>query len=245
MIELRIDHSSQIPLYKQIEDSLRKLIEEGTYEVGRQIPREEDLASWLGVSRNTVRQGIYRLVLDGLLVRKKGVGTVVAPRSITTQLDKWHSFTQEMTSRGVELKNYLVEVKHEKSDPVLSSVFKIKEGTNLVKLIRLRGDSKGPFVYFISWFHPRLGLTGNENFEQPLYQILEQKLKVYPSRSKEELRALEADKTIAKFLKVTDGSPVLFRKRIVYDAGDRIIEYNFGYYRGDKFTYSIDIKRNG
>ncbi|HKJ31676.1 MAG TPA: GntR family transcriptional regulator [Balneolales bacterium] len=244
MIRVKIDHSSPIPLYKQIEDALRKMIDNGEYGEGEQIPKEEDLASWLGVSRNTVRQGIYKLVLEGLLIRKKGVGTVVAPHTITTKLDEWHSFTQEMMKRGVLFKNYLVRVHKEKADSELSSIFKIKEGTKLVKLVRIRGDNKEPFVYFISWFHPRIGLTGDEDFNRSLYKILEQDLKVYPSRSKEELKAMNASRFMATKLNIPKDSPVLFRKRLVYDAGDRIIEYNLGYYRGDKFTYSIDIKRN-
>jgi GntR family transcriptional regulator len=40
---------------------------------------------------------------------------------------------------------------------------------------------------------------------------------------------------------VTD--PILVRERFVYDPGDRPVEYNIGFYRADKFTYSIDIKK--
>ncbi len=241
---MQINHSSPIPLHKQIEDLIRELVESGQYDGGKLLPKEEELAKRFGVSRNTVRQGIYKLVVEGLLVRKKGVGTQVAPKTITTHLDEWHSFTQEMTRRGVALKNYKVQVSTDAADATLADVFQIEKGTPLVKLERLRGDDKIPFVYFISWFHPRVGLTGQENFEQPLYQLLEEDLSIFPSRSSEELKAVAADKTVASQLNIAEGSPVLYRKRLVYDAGNRSIEYNLGFYRGDKFTYSIDIKRN-
>lgn len=241
---MQINHSSPIPLHKQIEDLIRELIESGQYDGGKLLPKEEELARRFGVSRNTVRQGIYKLVVEGLLIRKKGVGTQIAPKTITTHLDEWHSFTQEMTKQGVSLNNYLIKVKHEAADAMLADAFQIEKGIHLVKLERLRGDDKEPFVYFISWFHPRIGLTGQENFNRPLYHILEQDLSVFPSRSSEELKAISADSVFANYLNIPEGSPILYRKRLVYDAGNRIIEYNIGFYRADKFTYSIDIKRN-
>jgi GntR family transcriptional regulator len=241
---MQIDHSSPIPLYKQIEDYIRDLIDSGDYDKGKLLPKEEDLAKRFGVSRNTVRQGMYKLVMEGLLIRKKGVGTIVATQTITTHLDEWHSFTQEMSKQGVSLKNYSVKVIRESADKTLAEAFQIDEGVKLVKLERLRGNDEIPFVYFISWFHPRVGLTGEENFNQPLYQILEESLSIFPSRSNEELKAELANKEVAEYLNISEDDPVLFRKRLVYDAGDRIIEYNIGFYRGDKFTYTIDIKRD-
>ncbi len=240
---MKIDHDSSVPLYKQIEDYLRELINSGEYDDGKLLPKEKELAKKFGVSRNTVRQGMSKLVMEGLVERKKGVGTTVAPQTITTQLDEWHSFSQEMNERGVSLKNYNIEVVHEKADDKISRIFNIEQDRNIVKLQRLRGNNKEPFVFFISWFHPRVGLTGEEDFSRPLYSILEKDLSIYPSRSDEKLKAIGADKEIANRLNIEKGIPVLFRERKVYDVGNRIIEYNIGFYRGDKFTYSIDIRR--
>lgn len=241
---MEIDHSSAVPLYKQIEDYIRNLIESGEYDGGKFLPKEEELAKKFGVSRNTVRQGISKLVQEGLLNRTPGKGTIVTKNNITTHLDEWHSFSEEMSKRGVTLKNYFIKVTHISADKELSEAFQVEQGTSLLKLERLRGNKKEPFVYFISWFHPRIGLTGEEDFSRPLYEILEKDFSIYPSRSSEELKAVTADAAIADHLNIKPNAPVLYRKRHVYDVGDRIIEYNIGFYRGDKFTYSIDIKRN-
>lgn len=108
---------------------------------------------------------------------------------------------------------------------------------------RLRGLNKSPFVYFISYFHPRVGLTGKEDFSRHLYEILEQEYHTVPSISKEKISAIPASAEIARKLAMKKGEPILFRKRVVCDPGNRPIEYNLGYYRGDDFTYEIDIKR--
>ena len=61
--------------------------------------------------------------------------------------------------------------------------------------------------------------------------------------SKEKINAVAATADVAKKLNIKKNEPVLFRRRLVCDPGDRPIEYNVGYYRGDSFTYEIDITR--
>ena len=61
--------------------------------------------------------------------------------------------------------------------------------------------------------------------------------------SKEEISARAADKFLAAKLQLEPGSPVLFRKRFVFDQAERPIEYNLGYYRADSFIYTIESRR--
>lgn len=243
-MKLFIDHSSAIPLHSQVEQLLRELIKQEQYIEGKPLPKEVDLSKILGIARNTVRQGINKLVYEGTLTRKKGVGTFVSKNNVSTRLDNWSSFTEEMNRKGIPFENLDIEATFIKSDEVLAATLNIKKNKEVLVLKRLRGDKDGPFVYFISYFHPRIGLTGNEDFNMPLYEMLESKFATRPSISKEEIQAISANGDIADKLIISEGDPVLFRKRLVCDPGDRIIEYNLCYYRSDKFTYTIDIKRH-
>ena len=242
-MELKIDHKSPIPLHIQVESLLREIIQQQEYQKGGLLPREVELASKLGISRNTLRQATNKLEYEGLLVRKKGVGTKVAEKTVTTHLDLWHSFTQEMNEQGVVFKNYMISVDWVEADLKVSNFFNLPEKSPVLRLSRLRGDDEAPFVYFESYFHPRIGLTGNEDFSRPLYDILENDFHVIPSLSKEKLKARLATAITIKRLKLNSGDPVLVRERFVLDPGDRPVEYNIGFYKADKFTYTIDIKR--
>ena len=62
--------------------------------------------------------------------------------------------------------------------------------------------------------------------------------------SKEEISARGADKFLAGKLQVDPGSPILVRKRFVFDQADRPIEFNLGYYRADSFVYTIESRRD-
>ncbi len=126
----------------------------------------------------------------------------------------------------------------------IANFFDIKTDQKILKLERLRGKPEGPFVYFVSYFHPRIGLTGEEDFKRPLYDILETDHSVIAHLSKEEISAKPADKFIASRLETDLGSPILFRKRFVYDQAERPIEYNLGYYKADSFVYSVESRRS-
>ncbi len=242
-MKLAIDHQSPVPLHAQVEGLFRKMIELREYQDGGFLPKEIDLARQLGISRNTLRQATNKLEYEGLLVRKKGVGSKVAKKTVTTHLEHWHSFTQEMNERGVQFKNFSLNTDWVAGDKKLASFFKIEEQTRVLRLSRIRGDDAGPFVYFESYFHPRIGLTGKEDFTRPLYEILENDFHVAPSLSKEKIKARLATSITAKRLSIAVGDPVLVRERLVYDPGDRPLEYNIGFYCADKFAYTIDIKR--
>lgn len=240
---MKIDQSSGVPLYKQIEAFLREEIASGKYDDGEFLPREEQLANQFGVSRNTVRQGIAALVNEGVLKRTPGKGTVLAERTITTQLSEWHSFRNEMQKKGIEIKDYFIRAGFGTAPEEAYQKLKVEKSKKLFKVERLRGDRISPLVYFISWFHPRIKLDEEEDYSSSLYSILEEKHSVIPVYSEEVLDSIEAKGNIREYLRLEENKPVLFRKRLVSDAGERPIEFNLGYYRSDRFKYSIRFER--
>lgn len=239
---IKIDHQSPLPLHSQIEQLLRDLIKSKEYAKGAPLPKEVELANRLGVSRNTIRQATNRLEHEGLITRKKGVGTFTTSHGLSTQLGNWHSFTMEMMQKGIAFENAEVKTCQIKADEKLAHFFRIRKSTKLLQLQRLRSVEGEPVVYFESCFHPRIELTEEDDFSMPLYQLLEDKFGIVVVRSDEHIRAQLAG-TMAKKLKLHHGDPMLVRERFVYDPGDRPVEYNIGFYRADKFTYSIDIKK--
>lgn len=238
-----LDHKSSYPLHKQAETLLRKMILEEEYQNGKALPNEIEMAKKLAISRTTLRQAINTLVSEGLLIRKKRVGTKVAPAPVSSRSNNWLSFSQEMKIRGIPIKNFELHITWVFPDETLANFFEIKTDRKILKMERVRGKTNEPFVYFASYFHPRIGLTGNEDFKRPLYEILETDYSVIATLSKEEISAKAADNMIAEKLGIPAGSPILFRKRFVFDQGERPIEYNLGYYKADSFVYTVESTR--
>lgn len=242
-MKFSINHKSPVPLHIQAEELVRNIIKDPQYANGKFLPNEVDLAKQLAISRTTLRQALNKLVYEGLLIRKKGIGTKVAGASVSSKSNNWLSFSQEMQARGIPVRNYELHVSWVTPDEQIANFFEITTAKKILKLERLRGRLEGPFVYFVSYFHPRIGLTGDEDFKRPLYEILEKDYSVIANLSKEEISARAADKHIAGKLEIEPNDPILFRKRFVYDQGERPIEFNLGYYRADSFVYTTESRR--
>lgn len=243
---MNIDHKSNIPLHLQAEELLRNLIEQEEYRNGKLLPKEITLAKQLGISRNTLRQAINKLVFENLLVRKKGYGTKVVKKSLVVGVKNWLSFSQEMKLMGVEVRNFELHISLQKIGPDISAFFNMNgnaEDCKCLKLERVRGNKGYPFVYFISYFNPAIPLTGDENFAMPLYELIEREYGIVVKTSKEEISASLAGEAVAEKLNIKSTDPILIRKRCVYDINNEPVEYNIGYYRADSFTYAIEAER--
>jgi GntR family transcriptional regulator len=238
-----IDPGSSKPLYVQVEEQLRELIKQPEYRSGKLLPNELDLSKQLGISRSTIRQALNKLVYEGLLVRKKGVGTVVATGAVNIKIKNWLSFSQEMKSLGIPIRNFELHVCWEDPNEELRSFFNIRETAEILKLERLRGDSEKPFVYFISYFNPAIGMTGNEDFSSPLYNLLSKEYSIDVKLSREEVSACAATDFLAKKLRVSAGMPILKRKRYVFDDKCLPVEWSTGYFRADSFVYTLESER--
>lgn len=242
-MKLAVDHSSSTPLHMQAEKLLRDLVAKKEYQEGKLLPSEVELSKQLGISRNTLRYAILKLVNEGLLSRKKGYGTKVATKGISGRAKNWLSFSQEMAALGMTVQNFELHVSWQVPEKDVTSFFDLKPDTKVLTLERLRGKENFPFVFFISYFNPTIGMTGNDDFSRPLYEILEEKYNVKATLSYEELSAIKATPFLCKKLNLSLEEPVLFRRRFVYDENKCPIEYNLGYYRGDSFVFAVESER--
>src|SRR5258708_8779371 len=73
-----LDPRSGLPLYRQIFDQLRVMIDSGRLEGGTRLPPTRELAGQLGLNRATVSAAYELLEADGLITGHVGRGSFVA-----------------------------------------------------------------------------------------------------------------------------------------------------------------------
>jgi GntR family transcriptional regulator len=78
MISVDIDRSEGTPLHDQVAAEIRRAIAEGEAEPGERLPLAKDIASVLGVNKNTVLRALRILRDEGLLDFQRGRGITVA-----------------------------------------------------------------------------------------------------------------------------------------------------------------------
>src|ERR687897_832741 len=79
---VRLDHASPVPLYYQAARALEVAIEDGRLPRGSKLDNELDLAERLGISRPTMRAPRKRRGDKGLLVGRRGMGPIAAPKPV-------------------------------------------------------------------------------------------------------------------------------------------------------------------
>ena len=78
MSPYKIDPARPDPLYEQVAAEIRRAIAEGEAGPGERLPLAKDLATVLGVNRNTVLRAMRVLREEGLLEFRRGRGITVA-----------------------------------------------------------------------------------------------------------------------------------------------------------------------
>jgi GntR family transcriptional regulator len=87
-MKIRIDKSSRVPIYDQIEEQIKGLIHAGQIKTGDQLPTIRELSVDLSVNFNTVALAYRDLANDGVIVTERGKGTFVASTPADDEMRK-------------------------------------------------------------------------------------------------------------------------------------------------------------
>jgi DNA-binding transcriptional regulator YhcF (GntR family) len=83
---MSLDPASGWPLSAQLAQQLRTLIRSGQLTAGERVPSEPQLARQYRVSRDTVQRALALLAGEGLITRRRGVGSIVAAADPVTEI---------------------------------------------------------------------------------------------------------------------------------------------------------------
>ena len=239
-----LDRGSALPLHAQIECELRQMIALPEFQNGAIFPDELTLANRFGVSRGTVRAALTRLVSQRLLERRAGVGTRVLPASAESSIGAWRSFSEEMARRNIKVETFSLDVRRQAAPERVARSLQVSQGSEVLQLDRVRGWDGQPVLHSRSWFHPRLRLRETIDFARPLYTLLQEETGAVAESAREEFSAVLAPATLARFLKVKNGDPLLLRCHTVFDTGKRPMEFAEVHYVSARFTLTLDLKRD-
>ncbi len=99
---LDIDPAAAAPIWRQIEDGMRRLVASGALPVGTAVPSVREFARELRVNPATVSKAYQRLTADGALEVRRGEGTFVAQRPAGAQAAERERILEVGAARFVE-----------------------------------------------------------------------------------------------------------------------------------------------
>ncbi|GAA4086462.1 GntR family transcriptional regulator [Nonomuraea soli] len=227
-------------------DQLREILEAlvAALGPGTLLPSERVLAERYGVARMTVRQEIHRLVADGLVVQRRGLGTFVAePRQV--EADLLTSFSEDMRARGMRPGARVLECSTESASPLLAARLGVAAGSPVLRLVRLRTADDLPMAVERTTLpmerYP--GIDALDWTDRSLYEELGARWGMRPSSTQVRISAVLPSPEEAGLLGVRGAQPCFQIEGPTRDAAGVIMESSRSLYRGDRYDVTADVWR--
>lgn len=236
--------NAPVPRYHVIKETLYFEIRSGLYKPGDCIPSEKELQDRFQVSRTTVRRAIKELADEGLLDPEPGRGTYVLSPKLSSSLRRLWGFHEEMSALGFTPSVETLSIETIEADKVMADRFGVAEGEALWRLRRLQKIDGEPMalltVYLVVKYTPMLKALLES--VSSIYQILTNSGIILAS-AEESLEAVVLRSKDARLLGVKSGYPGLLIERVSYDQQGRVVEYSVRICRGDRYRYTVTLKR--
>jgi GntR family transcriptional regulator len=227
------------PAYKRIQGAILKRIEAGQLKPGDPVDSERELAKIHHVSLMTARHALADLERDGLVRRRRGAGTFVAPPKI--HFNKLMSFTEQMEGRSLPACSRVLALSVIDNEHEIAARLSLPAAARLIKLERVRQGADEPFAVETCYLPAEefTDLTRAQVERGSLFSILEQNHGAKLAYADEEIDATSADPHIAALLSIPRGSPILRIRQIIYTATGKAIINVLGLYRSDRHRLLI------
>lgn len=240
-----IDKNSPIPIYYQLEEHIKKLIQDGELTPGDMLPSEREYGERYSISRMTVRQAITNLVNERILYRVKGKGTFVMEQKMEQDLQGLTSFTEDMKARGLKAGVKLLSFNIVSAESKLAEQLNIHEGNLVYEIKRIRLAEDIPMALEILYLSKsKIDGLNEEIIKGSLYQFIEEKLQLKIANAVQVIEAASANDEEAKFLQIDKGSPVLLMERVTALENGENFEVVKSIYRADRYKFMIELNRN-
>ncbi len=218
---MAIDTDSRIPLYLQLKGELMDRIKRGVYAEDTQIPTEQQLMAETGLGRVTVRAALSELEREGVIEKRRGIGTFVSKRNPSAAFEPLISLSYSLKGMGIDGSNTIVRDEEFIADDDFINRFKLKPTQKLHYIRRLRSASGHVVVVEDSWFsEPLFQKIQGPGLEQSLVKLLLKKAALQVHRIDQTVVAREADQSERELLHLGDESKVLEMTRWLYAGTD-------------------------
>ena len=233
------NHRKGTPVYKKIQNTIRKRIEAAQLTPGDAVPSERELAKTHEVSLMTARHALAGLEREGIVERRRCAGTFVALPKI--HFNKLMSYTEHMSSRGLVPRSRVLLAKVIEHEQEVAARLGLPATSHLVKIERLRLTGEEPFALETCYLPAAdfSGLVAAPLGRSSLFAALEHDYRVELAYADEEVDATAADADIAELLAVPNGASVLRIRQVIYSTKGKATIYGVGFYRSERHTLFI------
>lgn len=232
----------KIPLYRQIQESLKEKITSGVYTEGGLLPSENDLCVEFNATRMTVRQALNELVKEGYITRQHGKGSIVSAIRKSLGLLSLKGWTDVVGASERHGTTTILEGPAQKKiqDPIFKHLLENESHTQFIFLKRLRFVEESPIMVEETYIPDEdlIKLIDEPLVEGSLFRTLFMTYQIDVNSMQQEVRAIVADKQTAALLKIKPKEPILHILRKYGTSKEGFYLYSSIYCNTEKYAIS-------
>jgi DNA-binding GntR family transcriptional regulator len=201
-------------LYRKLQQNIKSQIIAGIYREGDVLPSENELIQIHGVTRSTVRQALGELVKEGYIQKWQGKGSIVLKRQLRTLgVLSVKGFSEIVSEKKLAINTLMLQKPSVSpwEETFFYPISELERNAGCIFLKRVRCVENEP-VMLETTYVPNLNLPGfcSKPFVHgSLFETLNVRYHLEITRVEQNLRAVPAEEESARFLKITQGDPLL------------------------------------
>ncbi len=244
--QMHIEWTDDAPVYLQLSNYFSSRISSGELREGDALPTETSLCKKLGISRSTVRQAFQMLEDEGVIARKKRVGTRVCKPKLKRNINNLYNFTTEMVGLGLAPSSKVISFTTVHPPAKIAETLRLSSGETAFRIERLRMGDGEPLLVETAYIPTRICPTlHKEQLNDSLYATIRECSGSSPQEAVEVYEAVTLSKRDADLLHMRAGEAAFRVQRISKNTAGEIFEYCVELARGDRNKFQIILKNSG
>ncbi len=241
---LPLNANARLPRYLKVYEYLHGIIRRNRLEVGDQLPTEQKLAQKFGFNRMTVRKAMDKLVVEKMVVRKRGQGTFLVakkPKEFVYSLDITTGFFKDMRYYGVKPSSKTLKVEALDANEKISLLLDLKNDSKVISILRIFYADDEPIMIENSYLsYSEFKDLLDFDLSGLRYPLLKEKFNIIPHHSSQTFTAVLSGEEETRLFGFSEPQPCMQMEFVLYDFSNVPIEVGYYLYRGDKYTFNIN-----
>lgn len=247
-------HRAEGSLAHQAADKLRSALGRGLFLPGDKLPSEPELARIMQVSRSTLRAALHTLELEGIILRRPGLGTFVSELPLLEyNLSQLLDLSVLIRSLGHKPSLQVLDVGVTAADAQVAQKLAIQFNAAVVRTERLHTADGKPVVYHLEFFprefldraSPPLDveelaplLNGDRTFFEVFLDATGQRI----TGAVTSLKPTLAGGRMTEILQLPAGSPLMRFEQIDHNRDHEPVQVSFEYHVPELCTFLVHRK---
>ena len=135
------------PAYQLVKNFIKAQVTSGAWRSGDAVPSESALQAQFGISRMTVNRALRELVVEGLVTRIQGSGTVVAQLNRITSTLAFRDIHEEILERGHQHSARVVLTESLRANASLAQTLKLRAGSRVFHSVLVHCEDGVPIQF--------------------------------------------------------------------------------------------------